>query len=80
MPESVAPEESTLGPVLDGYLDALAAALDLPSDERIEVRDEIGAHLLDLQSELVEAGLTYETAGEEALRRLGPPEVLAPPQ
>lgn len=76
MPEYVAPDEPTLGPALDAYLDALAAALDLPSGERIEVRDEIGAHLLDLRSELVDAGLTHELAGEEALRRLGPPDVL----
>jgi len=65
-----------LDPALDAYLDALAAALDLPSQERLEVRDEIGAHLLDLRSELAEAGLTDEMAGEEALRRLGPPDLL----
>ena len=76
MPAPVAPPGSTLGPAFDAYLDALAAALDLPSDERLEVRDEIGAHLLDLRSELMEAGLTHETAGEEALRRLGLPDVL----
>ena len=28
---SVAPDKSTLGPALDAYLDALAAALELPS-------------------------------------------------
>ena len=65
-----------MDPALDAYLDALAAALDLPSQERLEVRDEIGAHLLDLRSELAEAGLTDEMAGEEALRRLGPPDLL----
>jgi hypothetical protein len=65
-----------LDPALDAYLDALAAALDLPSQERLEVRDEIGAHLLDLRSELAEAGLTDEMAAEEALRRLGPPDLL----
>jgi hypothetical protein len=65
-----------LDPALDAYLDALAAALDLPSQERLEVRDEIAAHLLDLRSELAEAGLTDEMAGEEALRRLGPPDLL----
>jgi hypothetical protein len=74
MPEPVAP--STFGPALDGYLDSLVAALDLPSDERLEVRDEIGAHLLDLRSELIEAGLTDATATDEALRRLGQPDVL----
>ena len=73
---SVAPDKSTLGPALDAYLDSLAAALDLPRDEWIEVRDEIGAHLLDLRSELIEAGLADEAATKEALRRLGPPEVL----
>lgn len=73
---SVAPDKSTLGPALDAYLDALAAALDLPRDEWIEVRDEIGAHLLDLRSELIEAGLADEAATKEALRRLGPPDVL----
>ena len=65
-----------MDPALDAYLDALAAALDLPSQERLEVRDEIAAHLLDLRSELAEAGLTDEMAGEEALRRLGPPDLL----
>ena len=65
-----------MDPALDAYLDALAAALDLPSQERLEVRDEIGAHLLDLRSELAEAGLTDEMAAEEALRRLGPPDLL----
>jgi hypothetical protein len=65
-----------LDPALDAYLDALAAALDLPSQERLEVRDEIAAHLLDLRSELAEAGMTDEMAGEEALRRLGPPDLL----
>jgi hypothetical protein len=74
MPEPVAP--STFGPALDGYLDSLVAALDLPSDERLEVRDEIGAHALDLRSELIEAGLTDATATDEALRRLGQPDVL----
>jgi hypothetical protein len=76
MPAPVAPEGSTFGPALDGYLDALTAALDFPSDERLEVRDEIGAHLLDLRSELIGAGMTDETATYEALRRLGPPDVL----
>jgi hypothetical protein len=76
MPAPVAPEGSTFGPALDGYLDALTAALDFPSDERLEVRDEIGAHLLDLRSELIGAGMTDETATYEALRRLGPPHVL----
>lgn len=76
MPAPVAPGQSTYDSALDGYLDALAAALELPSDERVEVRDEIGAHLLDLRSELIEAGMTGETAGQEALRRLGPPDVL----
>lgn len=77
MSEPVAPEGSTLGSPFDGYLNALAAALDIPRDERLEVRDEIGAHLLDLRAELVEAGLTREMADAEAIRRLGPPEVLA---
>lgn len=76
MPAPVAPEGSTFGPAFDGYLDALAAALDLPGNERLEVRDEIGAHLLDLRSELIEAGLTDEAVSQEALRRLGPPDVL----
>lgn len=77
MPEPAAPEASTLDPALDAYLDALAAALELPSDERLEVRDEISAHLADLRSELVEAGLAPERASDEAARRLGPPEILA---
>jgi heme exporter protein D len=76
MSGSVPPGGPTIGPALDGYLDALTAALDLPTDERLEVRDEIGAHLLDLRSELIEAGLADEAAGQEALRRLGPPDVL----
>jgi hypothetical protein len=76
MSEPLAPEGPTLGPALDGYLDALTAALDLPGEERLEVRDEISAHLLDLRSELIEAGLTDATATDEALRRLGPPDVL----
>ena len=76
MPGSGAPERSVLGPAFDGYLDALATALDLPGEERLEVRDEIGAHLLDLRSELIEAGLTDDAAGLEALRRLGPPDVM----
>jgi len=52
---ALAPGGSPLDPALDAYLDALAAALDLPSQERLEVRDDIGAHLLDLRSELAEA-------------------------
>jgi HAAS domain-containing protein len=76
MPDSVAPEPSTFGPALDSFLDALTVALDLPGDERAEVREEIGAHLRDLRSELIEGGMTDETAGPEALRRIGPPDVL----
>ncbi len=76
MPAPVAPGQSTYDSALDGYLDVLASALELPSDEQLEVRDEIGAHLLDLRSELIEAGLTEEAAIQEALRRLGPPDVL----
>jgi hypothetical protein len=77
MPETVAPGAPNPDPSLDAYLDALAAALELPADERIEVRDEIGAHLVDLRSELVESGLAPELASDEATRRLGPPEILA---
>jgi hypothetical protein len=76
MPGPVVPEGPTFGPALDGYLDALTSALELPTDERLEVRDEIGAHLLDLRAELIETGLTGEAASEEALRRLGPSDVL----
>lgn len=77
MPEPGAPGAPTRDPALDAYLGALASALDLPADERIEVRDEIGAHLADLRSELVDGGLPPEVASDEALRRLGPPGDLA---
>jgi len=77
MPESGAPEPQTPGPAMDAYLAGLLAALELPSGERIEVRDEIGAHLVDLRSELVDGGLTPESAGNEAIRRLGPADALA---
>ncbi len=77
MPDTIAAGQPSYGPAIDGYLEALLAALALPSDERLEVRDEIGAHLFDLRSELAEAGLTDEAAGQEAVRRLGPPDVLA---
>ena len=76
MPEPVAPDGSEFSPAFDGYLDALVLALDLPGDERLEVRVEIGAHLRDLRSELLEAGTADATATDEALRRLGPPDVL----
>ncbi len=77
MPEPVAPAQQTLGPAMDGYLASLVVALELPNGERIEVRDEIGAHLIDLRSELVEGGMSPESAAAEAIRRLGPPNVLA---
>jgi hypothetical protein len=77
MAGSVASAQSVVDPTLDAYLSDLTAALELPSDERIEVRDEIGGHLVDLRSELIETGLSAESAGAEAIRRLGPPEVLA---
>jgi hypothetical protein len=77
MTGSIASDQSLIDPALDAYLSALTAALDLPSEERIEVRDEIGGHLVDLRSELIETGLSAESAGAEAIRRLGPPEVLA---
>jgi hypothetical protein len=77
MPEPVAPAQQTLGPAMDGYLASLVVALELPNGERIEVRDEIGAHLVDLRSELVEGGMSPESAAAEAIRRLGPPNVLA---
>jgi hypothetical protein len=76
MPGPVAPDGSEFDSALAGYLDTLVAALDLPGDERLEVRDEISAHVLDLRSELVESGVTDGMACEEALRRLGPPDVL----
>ena len=77
MPESAASEPRTFGSAMDVYLAGLLAALELPSSERIEVRDEIGAHLVDLRSDLVYGGLTPESAGDEAIRRLGPADVLA---
>lgn len=65
------------GPVFDGYLDALEASLEISEGERAEIREEIGAHLGDLRAELVETGLSPDRAGEEAIRRLGPPQNLA---
>ena len=76
MAAPVPPEVFRPDATFHAYLDALTASLDLPGDERVEVRDEIGTHLHDLRSELVEAGLTDEAGAEEAVRRLGPPDVL----
>ena len=61
---------------LAAYLDALVAALDLPSGDRADVREEVAAHIADLDAELREAGLTEDGAREEAIRRLGPPDLL----
>lgn len=75
-PDPIVPGSSGLSPAFDAYLGSLATALELPADERLEVRDEIGAHLADLRAELIDAGLPPERASDEALRRLGPPEIL----
>jgi hypothetical protein len=76
MPGPGEPGGSSLSPVLETYLDALAASLVLPAGERREVRDEIADHLADVRSELVEAGHGDEAADAEAIRRLGAPETL----
>jgi len=77
VPEARFPGEPATDALLDAYLDALAAALRLPGDERDEVRAEIRGHLLDARSEFMAVGLGPDRAGAEALRRLGSAEILA---
>jgi HAAS len=61
---------------LDAYLDALGRVLELPVDEAAEVREEIAAHIVDLSAEMSASGLSSADATREAIRRLGPPDVL----
>ncbi len=77
MPKQSGAEIAAVEPAIQAYLDALVASLDLPVEERIEAREEIGSHVADVRAELIDAGMGSERASAEALRRLGPPDVLA---
>ena len=59
------------------YLEALDARLELPARDRIEIQDELAAHLADSIEAIMTEGLDEQHATREALARLGRPEELA---
>lgn len=77
MPESIDPRAHDGEPAFDAYLEALEAALDLPTSDRADIRDEIEAHLRDARAEAISQGAADETAATDAIRRFGDPVTLA---
>jgi HAAS len=61
----------------DQYLADVAERLPLPDDQRVEVLEELAAHLSDATAELVGQGRAPDEAESEAIRRLGSPDDLA---
>jgi hypothetical protein len=59
------------------FLDAIEAGLDLPADERADVREELAAHLLDDRAALMAEGRSATEASAAAIRRLGSADALA---
>ncbi len=58
------------------WLDRVGACLEMPADRRVEVLEEIAAHLDDAIDALMEEGLPADQAEREAMARLGSPEAL----
>ena len=63
-------------PAFEAYLDKIEGALDLPIAERIDVRDEIEAHLRDERAAGIAAGADLSAAASDAIGRLGDPRNL----
>jgi hypothetical protein len=76
MPEAVEPRGQPADLELNAYLGRLEATLDLPVDERADVREEIWAHLLEERATLTAAGMDLTTATTGAIHRLGDPVIL----
>ena len=61
----------------DAYLAEVGGRLELPTDQRTDVLEELAAHVADGIADLVARGQSPADAEAELLRRLGPPEQLA---
>jgi len=60
----------------DEYLSSVAESISLPQFAAEEITEELRGHLEDATHDLQLAGMRREASEREAMRRLGPPELL----